>query len=141
MGCTARLRLRLSVAVAALLPALLAAGCGEVWIRYDSGHCGGDPRYAVVVAFQARGDGQPVALAATGVVRDGSYSEAMVPVDDRRAPAGRSFELAGGRERAGVYDVEVETEFGEILNWYRVQVPRDFCGPYTVYLRGSVARY
>lgn len=89
--------------------------------------------------FVARGDGRPVAVAATGTLRDGPYLEQMSPTTDRFAGHGRSYALAGGFRREGVYEVRVEIAGGEVLQWSRVRVTGDRCGPFTVVLRAEVA--
>ena len=126
--------LRLPAAVAVLLA---LAGCGEVRITYGDQHCGGDPP-GVVVEFVARSDGRPVAVGATGVLTDGPYVEQMSPVEARYAGPGRSYSLAGGYGREGIYDVRVQTSAGEVLTWSRIKVAADRCGPFTVVLQAAL---
>ncbi|MGE0801132.1 MAG: hypothetical protein AB7G13_31160 [Lautropia sp.] len=93
-----------------------------------------------MVEFHSRRDGRRIDVAATGMVTAGNFSEPMVPVDTRGAAPGRSFALAGARDRSGVFDVRVTTEAGERFDWTDVRVARDFCGLYTVVLRATPVR-
>src|SRR5690606_24099645 len=119
---------------------MVAAGCGEVHIAYGDYHCPDDPP-GVVVEFFARDDGRQVAVAASGTLRDGPFVEQMKPAGHRFAGAGRSYALAGGYRRQGIYDVRVETAAGEVLTWSRVRVAGDRCGPFTVVLQAELTRY
>lgn len=114
------------------------AGCGDVRITYGDFHCPADPPAAVVVEFVARADGRPVAAGATGELRDGPYVERMSPTTLRHAAPGTTFALAGGYGREGIYDVRVETAFGEVVTWNRIRVAGDRCGPFTVVLQAPL---
>ncbi len=116
------------------------AGCGDVRIAYGDYHCPADAP-AVIVEFVARDDDVPVAVPATGTLRDGAYVEQMRPHSHRFAGPGRAFALAGGFGRAGIYDIQVETGSGEVLEWSRVRVSADRCGPFTVVLQARVAAF
>ena len=93
----------------------------------------------MVVEFVSRGDRRPVAVVATGSLRDGPFSERMRPADQRFGGTGRTFTLAGGFGREGFYDVRVETGAGERFAWDRIRVVGDRCGPFTVVLQAEVA--
>jgi hypothetical protein len=123
-----------------LLAGILAGGCGEVHLAYGDYRCPEDPP-GVVVEFVARGDGRQVAVAARGTLRDGPFVEQMRPADHRFAGAGRTYALAGGYRREGIYEVRVETAVGEVLTWSRVRVAADRCGPLTVVLQAELTRY
>lgn len=124
-------------ALAALLSGLILAGCGEVHLSYGDYHCH-DDRAGIVVEFFGRDSGNAVAVDATGTLRDGAFVEQMRPTGHRFAGNGRTYALAGGFDREGVYDVRIETSLGEILEWHRIRVARDWCGPFTVVLQAEV---
>jgi hypothetical protein len=94
-----------------------------------------------VVEFVARGDGRQVAVDASGTLRDGPFVEQMRPAGHRFAGAGRTYALAGGYRREGIYDVRVETAAGEVLTWSSIRVAGDRCGPFTVVLRAELTRF
>lgn len=125
--------------LAALLAGFAAAGCGDVRISYGNYHCPDDPP-GVVVEFVSRGDRRPVAVAATGVLRDGAFVEQM-QATGFLAGLGRTYALAGGYGREGVYDVRVETAAGEAFAWNRIRVAGDRCGPFTVVLQAEVSTF
>lgn len=127
--------------VFALAAVAAVSGCGDVRISYGDTHCPRDPPPAVVVEFVARGDGRPVAVGATGVLTDGPVVEQMFATNTRYAGLGRTYALAGAYDRAGIYDVRVETAFGEILNWTRIKVSSDRCGPFTVVLQAPLTLF
>lgn len=115
----------------------VTAGCGDVRVVYAEFSCGHEVPPAVVVEFVGAG-GDPVAVDATGALRDGSFVEQMVPSQRRFTKAGGNFALAGGRGREGVYDIRVETSSGEVISWSRVKVEADRCGPLTVVLQARL---
>ena len=127
------------------LPIVLGlAGCGDITIGFGNGYCYRDDhehRDAIVVEFVARTSGQPVAVAASGFVDDGRTREPMVPVGGRGAGAGRTFALAGGGNRDGVFDVDVATGFGETFRWSHVRVGWDACGTSTRVLQAALTQY
>jgi hypothetical protein len=116
-----------------------SAGCGEVYLSYTSGdYCPTDPPPAIVVRFVSAIDLHPVAVVAAGTLFDGRYGEPMA-LESRRPPGtGRTFSLAGGFGRTGIYDVDVQSGSGERFRWQRVQVDGDVCGPFTVVLQAPV---
>lgn len=125
--------------VAALLAGFAAAGCGDVRILYTNQQCPDDPP-AVVVEFVTRSDGRAVAVSASGSLQDGSYFEQMRATgQESGSAAGRTFALAGGYGREGVYDVRVETRAGERFAWDQIRVVGDLCGPFTVTLQAPVS--
>lgn len=126
--------------LAALLAGFAAAGCGDVHIAYGDYHCPENPP-GVVVEFVTRGDRRPVAVAASGSLRDGAFVEQMQATGQRFAGAGRTYALAGGYRREGVYDVRVETAAGETFAWNRIRVAGDRCGPFTVVLQAEVSTF
>ena len=130
-------RERKSLAVG-LLALITFAGCGEVRISYGDFHCPRDPPPGVVVEFVARSDGSAVAVGATGTLTDGPLVEQMVPLNVRHAAPGLAYALAGGFDRDGIYDVRVTTAFGEVLEWSRIKVSADRCGPFTVILQARL---
>lgn len=131
-------RPRLRFAATLALPLLLGA-CGEVFLSYTSGStCPPDPDPAVVVRFVSAFDARPVAVVAAGTTFDGVRAETMAREDRRYAGTDRTFSLAGGFGRAGIYDVDVQTSSGERFVWRRIEVPGDYCGPFTVFLQAPV---
>jgi hypothetical protein len=138
-GLAAPFKFAATAALVFLLATL--AGCGEVRISYGDFHCPSDPPPGIVVEFVARNTGSPVAVDATGVLSDGPYVEQMSPTVARHAAAGRTYALAGAYDREGIYDVRVETAFGEVLTWSRIKVSSDRCGPFTVFLQASLGKF
>jgi hypothetical protein len=129
----------LAAPLAALLTVVLLSGCGEVRLTYGDYLCPDDEPPAIVVEFVAAGDGGPVAVQASGTLRDGAYVEQMVPTSSsRHAPPDRSYGLAGGYGRSGIYDVRIETALGELQQWSNVGVQADRCGPFTVVLQARL---
>jgi len=122
----------------ALLVGASMAGCGDVRIAYGDYHCPRDPPPAIVVEFVAAADGTPVAVGASGTLRDGGFFQQMTPASSRFAGPGRTYALAGGHDREGIYDVRVETSRGEIHEWSRIRVVADRCGPFTVVLQARL---
>ena len=125
--------------MSALLIVAAAAGCGDASVTFASFHCSQDPPAGVVVEFVSSGYGRPVAVPATGTLRDGAFVEEMKPAGGRDAGLGSSFALAGGHDREGVYEVRVETDFGEVIEWSRIKVSADRCGPFTVVLQARIS--
>lgn len=83
-----------------LASAPLAAGCGDV-----NRPCPPTaPLPAVVVEIREGGTELPLAEAARGVIRDGTYVDSLIPW---RRLDGVLLSRAGGIGRAGTYDVEV----------------------------------
>jgi hypothetical protein len=124
-----------------LIAATLVAGCGEVRIGYGDQRCLREPPPGVVVEFIAKGDGTPVAVGASGLLRDGAYLEQMTPLNTRPAAPGSTYALAGGFAREGIYDIQVQTSFGEVVDWSRIKVAADDCGPFTVVLQAQVSLF
>ena len=124
--------------LAVLLAGLVAAGCGDVRVLYTNQECPDDPP-AVVVEFVSGRDRRPVAVDASGSLRDGTFFEELQATGQQSAGTGRAYALAGGFGREGVYDVRVETRTGESFAWDRIRVARDFCGPLTVVLQAEVS--
>jgi hypothetical protein len=123
-----------------VLGAAALSGCGEVHLTYGARPCPDDEPPAIIVEFVASSDGEPVAIQASGTVRDGTYVDRMVPTGSHRAAPGRTYALAGGYGREGSFDVRVETAPGEIREWSRVPVHGDRCGPFTVVLQARLSR-
>ena len=125
--------------MSALLAGAALYGCGDVRITVGDYHCPDGAPPAIVVEFVAAADGAPVAVEAGGTLRDGPYIEQMVPSSGSRyAGPGRTFALAGGYDREGIYDVRVETSLGEVQEWTRIRVQADRCGPFTVVLQARL---
>ncbi len=111
-----------------------------MFVSYTNQQCPEDDPPGVVVEFVAHGDRRPVAVGATGLVRDGSFLEQMRATGQQFA-GGRTRALAGGFGREGVYDVRVETAAGEEFAWNRIRVAGDRCGPFTVVLQAEVTAF
>jgi hypothetical protein len=90
-----------------------------------------------VVRFVDRRDSRPLAVVASGSLRDGPFSANLVALDasDERDGATK---LGGGFGRIGVYDVVVVTGAGQRFDWQGISVQGDRCGPRTVELEAGV---
>ncbi len=149
-------RLRRALLAGALVS--MAAGCGEGYFAvssdgfyYEGGY---DYRYgarydncrnvvypAVVVEFFAAEDGGRLAVLADGDIVGGNRVETLRV--DRQAGNGLVYSLAGGFDRAGIFDVRVTARrVGDVatqtFRYDNIRVDADRCGPVTVFLNATV---
>lgn len=118
------------LACGVLLPAILF-GCDVL----DPGICTTDVRPAIVVQVRDAATQAPAATGATGVVRDGSFTDLM-----HADPGGNSLELRGALERAGTYTVTVDKPGHRQWKQENVRVRDGSCHVRTVTLQASLVR-
>lgn len=149
---------RLWRALPAAAMTLMLAGCGEGYFAvgsdgfyYEGGY---DYRYdvrydncrsvvypAVVVEFFAAEDGGRLAVIADGDIVGGNRVERLRV--DRNAGGGLVYSLAGGFDRAGIFDVSVTARrvgdtATQTFRYDNIRVDADRCGPVTVFLNATV---
>ena len=118
------------LACGVLLPATFS-GCDIV----DPGACTTDVRPAIVVQVRDAATQAPAAAGATGILRDGSFTDLM------QADFGEAaLELRGGLERPGRYTVTVDKPGYQQWKEEDVRVRDGSCHVQTVTLQASLVR-
>lgn len=119
------------LACGVLLPATLA-GCDVL----DPGICTTDVQPAIVVQVRDAATQAPAASGATGVVRDGSFTDPMQPLDLGE----NALELRGALERPGTYTVTIDKPGYRQWEQQGVRVRDGSCHVRTVTLQASLVR-
>jgi hypothetical protein len=114
-----------------LLPAILS-GCDIM----DPGVCTTDVQPAIVVQVRDAATQAPAAAGATGVLNDGSFTDAMQPADLSE----NTLELFGALERPGTYTVTVDKPGYQQWKQERVRVRDASCHVQTVTLQANLVR-
>lgn len=118
------------LACGVLLPAALS-GC-EI---FDPGVCTTDVQPAILVQVRDAATQAPAASGATGVLRDGSFSDIM-----QADPGENALELRGAEERPGTYTVTVDKPGYQQWTQDGVRVRDGGCHVQTVTLQANLVR-
>ena len=100
-------------------------------------YCPADMAPGIVVEVRDGTTGVPIASFAHGEIRNGSYSDSLVPyeTDDQGVLA----TLTAGRGRSGTYEVRIEAEGYEPWIKTGVVVDSHDCGAVTVRIRADLS--
>lgn len=101
--------------------------------------CTADIRFAVEVEIRDAVTGSPLAQAAFGVVRDGSFSDSLTPARFLNADPSSMVSRQAAGERPGTYSVEVQRSGYRTWTATNVSVGRNKCHVDTRLLRADLA--
>jgi len=124
-----------------ILPALglillMAPACRN---PFSGGYaCTTDFRSAIEVEIRDAATGSPLAQAASGVVRDGAFSDSLRPARSLNADPSSLISRQAAGERPGTYSVEVQRSGYRTWTASNVSVGRNVCHVDTRLLRADM---
>jgi hypothetical protein len=104
-----------------LFAILISVGCADNPVV-----CTGEEGFAITVHVRDASTGEPAALSATLVVREGAYADSMTGTQIE--PSLFSIQLEAARDRPGTYDILVRKAGYQTWFRRRVRVDRSSCG-------------
>jgi hypothetical protein len=117
---------------------LSAIGCSAL-IPDSGGYlCTADLRPAVIVEIRDAATNAPLALEASGVVREAAYTDSLRPAEGLTADPSTLYSRAAAHERPGVYSVEVKRPGYATFGVNDVRVDRDVCHVRTVRVQAAL---
>jgi hypothetical protein len=117
---------------------LLAPACRSPFSR--DYNCTADVRPAIEVEIRDAATGSPLAQAASGVVRDGAFTDSLSPARSLSSDPSSLLSLSAAGERPGTYSVEVQRSGYRTWTATNVSVGRNACHVETRLLRADLVR-